>query len=43
MESFKNAESNVDIIKVLLEFDGACDIFVNSKNFYRSGYNGYQI
>jgi len=36
-ESFGIAESNLDMIKVLLEFDGAPEIFVNSSNFYKSG------
>jgi len=42
-ESFGTAESNVDMIKVLLEFDGAPEIFVNSSNFYRSGMTGYEM
>ena len=37
IDTFALAESNLDMIKVLLEFDGAAEIFVNSPNFYKSG------
>ena len=40
-ECFGFAESNLDMIKVLLEFEGASEIFINSKNFYKSGINGF--
>jgi len=42
-ETFPKAEQNLEFIKVLLEYEGAGEIFVQSPDFYTSGINGFQL
>lgn len=42
-EKFQTAESNSEFIKILLEFDGAAEIFVNSPQFFLPNMNGSQL
>lgn len=39
-ETFNLADTNLELIKSLLEFDGACEAFVNSPQFLRNNLNG---
>jgi hypothetical protein len=39
-ETFPQAERNLEIIKTLLDFDGAGEVFVNSSSFYNSTMDG---
>ena len=42
-DKFQTAESNSEFIKIMLEFDGASEIFVNSPQFYLPNMNGSQL
>jgi hypothetical protein len=42
-DKFQVAESNSEFIKILLEFDGASEIFVNSPQFFLPNMNGSQL
>jgi len=39
-ENFGRAEGNLDLIKALLDYQGAAEQFVSSPDFYSSGMNG---
>jgi hypothetical protein len=40
---FNRAEQNLELLKTILDFDGAPQIFVNSNNFYNNTMTGKQI
>ena len=42
-ETFYQAEKNIELLKNILDFDGAASVFVNSSHFYNSTMNGQQI
>ena len=42
-ETFVEAQKNLEIIKSLMDFDGAIQTFVDSSNFYNSTMNGKAI
>ena len=43
MENFSKAERNLEILKILFEFDSAAEVFTMSEDFYTSGINGMQL
>ena len=43
VETFLEAQKNLEIIKSLLEYDGAVNTFVESSNFYNNTMNGKGI
>ena len=40
IETFHQAEKNLEILRSTLDFDGAALIFVNSSNFFNNTMNG---
>lgn len=42
-ETFPQAEKNLEIIKTLLDLEGAGEVFVNSSNFFNNTMNGMHI
>lgn len=42
-ENFSKAESNLEYLKALLDFDGAGSTFVNSAHFFNPTMNGRQL
>lgn len=43
METFPQAEKNLEILKTLLDLEGACEVFVNSSSFYNPTMDGKKI
>lgn len=39
-ETYQQAEKNLEILKSLLDYEGAGEVFINSSNFYNSTMNG---
>lgn len=42
-ETFPQAEKNLEILKTLLDYDGAGEVFVNSSNFFNPTMNGKSL
>lgn len=42
-ELFPQAEKNLEIIKTIIDLEGAGEVFVNSSSFYNSTMNGMHI
>lgn len=42
-ETFSLAETNIELTKSLLDYEGAAEAYVASPQFFRNGLNGSQI